>query len=326
MTAPRTLPCFAPPPSGHLPLKVVFAVSEQGVQAAAGDVFTAQELGAALARRNGWAIEYRPLGESWYDLRGVDVLIAMREDYDLRAIRGAAVNLIKVAWARNWFERWCEQPWAREYDLLLASSRLAAQFMAERLGKLPRLLRIATNPERFASSHSATPALDYVFTGSYWQSERDIVAALTAMPPGLRGAVYGKHWDQVPELAQLNRGFMPYERLHEVYRQAAIVIDDANHVTKAWGAANSRVFDALAAGCLVITNSATVSEEVFGGSLPVYHSPAQLRDLLQRYVEDPAAREARALELRQQVMQKHLYRHRAFELGLYLSALMKDKD
>jgi hypothetical protein len=40
-----------------------------------------------------------------------------------------------------------------------------------------------------------------------------------------------------------------------VYRQAAIVIDDANHVTKTWGAANSRVFDALAAGCLVITNS-----------------------------------------------------------------------
>lgn len=326
-TATRTPPCFPQAAPGHRPLRVVFAVTEQDTRTAAGDVFTAQELGAALASRYGWVIEYRPRGESWYDLSGADVLIAMLDDYDLRAIHGATASLIKVAWARNWFERWCEHPWAREYDLLLASSRLAAQFMAESLGKLPRLLRIATNPERFASStHATTPALDYVFTGSYWQSERDVVAALAAVPHGLRGAVYGKHWDQVPELSHLNQGFTPYEQLPKVYQQAAIVIDDANHVTKAWGAANSRVFDALAAGCLVITNSATVSEEVFGGRLPVYQSPAQLRDLLEHYVKDSAARETLALELRQQVMQKHLYRHRAFELGLYLSALIKDKD
>jgi hypothetical protein len=36
--------------------------------------------------------------------------------------------------------------------------------------------------------------------------------------------------------------------------KTVVGIDDANHVTKIWGAANSRVFDALAASCHVIIN------------------------------------------------------------------------
>lgn len=67
----------------------------------------------------------------------------------------------------------------------------------------------------------------------------------------------------------LYRGFVKYDELPSVYAQSRLVIDDANHQTKTWGAANSRVFDALAAGCLIITNSQSVSDEVFGDLLPV---------------------------------------------------------
>jgi hypothetical protein len=42
----------------------------------------------------------------------------------------------------------------------------------------------------------------------------------------------------------------------KLYKDAKIVIDDANHVTKPWGSINSRVFDATSAGALVITNGA----------------------------------------------------------------------
>ena len=193
-------------------MKLAFAVTEVGPDAAAGDYFTALELGTGLQARYGWRIEYRPKGDDWYDLAGVDLLVAMVEDYELPAIRHAAPGLITIAWARNWFERWCDHPWIADYDLHLASSRRAADFMSQRIGKRVRLLRIATNPERFNSDHRpATPSLDYVFTGNYWQSERDIVAALEmlqALPTPLRGAIYGKHWDSVPALADLNRGFV----------------------------------------------------------------------------------------------------------------------
>ena len=226
---------------------------------------------------------------------------------------------VKVAWARNWFERWCDRAWFGGFDLYLASSQLAARYIGRRHGKLARVLRIASNPERFNIDHRpAVPALDYVFTGSYWGAERDIVAALAAVPESLRGALYGKHWESQPQLQRLYKGFVHYEALPEVYRNAAIVIDDANHVTREWGAANSRVFDALAAGCLVITNSESVSREVFGGELPVYRSAEELVALLFRYINDPASRIALQERLHRLVLAEHSYAQRAGQLRLLL--------
>jgi GT2 family glycosyltransferase len=306
------------------PLRLAFAVTETGDDAAAGDLFTAMELGAALARRFGWHIDYLPQGPGWYALAGVDVVVAMVDEFDPRRIHGHHARLVRVAWARNWFERWCDRPWAGSYDLYLASSQRSARYLSERTGSLARLLRIATNPQRFhADSRPAEPPLDYVFTGSYWGVDRDITPALGAMPPALRGAIYGKHWQTHAQLAALDRGFVPYADLPAVYRQAAVVIDDANHVTKAWGAANSRVFDALAAGCLVVTNSESVSDEVFDGQLPVYQSPADLARLVSHYVQDAAARAALVQQLRSQVLARHSYEHRAMEFRLHLDAFLK---
>lgn len=311
-----------------MPFRLAFAVSEIGPEAAAGDYFTALELGSALQARFGWLIEYLSkdaLGDrGWYDLVGIDLLIVMVDEYELPAIRQASSRLITIAWTRNWFERWCERPWITEYDLHLASSRRAAGLIAQRSGKLASLLRIATNPTRFNSEgRPSYQSLDYVFTGHFWQTSRDIVDALLSLPPHYRGAIYGKNWEQVPALAHLHHGFVPYEQIHEVYRQAVIVIDDANHVTKAWGAANSRVFDALAAGCLVITNSRSVSDEVFSGRLPVYENPQDLGKQLEYYLKHKNDRNGLLEDLRGVVLARHTYTHRAIELGLHLRSSRK---
>jgi hypothetical protein len=302
-----------------LPLRVVFAVTEVGEDAAAGDLFTAMELGAALAKRFGWQVDYRPQGDAWYALAGVDVVIAMVDDFDPRCIHGSHPGLVKVAWARNWFERWCERAWFGAFDLCLASSQLSARYVSSQLGKLANILRIGTNPQRFTSDNRPqVPSLDYVFTGSYWGSDRDVASALGALSQELRGAIYGKNWQAHPHLARLDKGFVRYADLPDVYRRAAIVIDDANHVTKAWGAANSRVFDALAAGCLVITNSESVSADAFDGVLPVYRSSDDLVQLVSHYANDQASRTKLQERLRNLVLAKHCYAHRAFEFGWHL--------
>lgn len=303
-------------------LTAAFAVTKSGAGAVAGDYFTALELGLALSSRYGWNAIYLPRGESWYDLTGIDVLVVMLHDFDLRNIREAKPNLVTIGWARNWFESWCENPAVSDYDLLLASSLKAARFMSERTGKLVHVMRIATNPKRFDFNlRSILPTWDIVFTGSYWHSDRDIVDALVELPNHLRIAVFGKHWEHVHKLAKWHKGFVPYEQLHSVYSQTAIVIDDSNHVTKEWGAANSRVFDALAAGCLVITNSASVSDEVFDGLLPVYRNPTHLAELVEMYLEDEEARLSLQKRLRDIIIKMHQYKHRAIELGLKLGNL-----
>jgi len=305
-------------------IKVAFAVTEIGPHAVAGDYFTAIELGNALKDRFGWQIEFRALGDNWYDLSGIDLFIAMVDDYELPSIRNAKPDLLKVAWARNWFERWSFRSWIGDYDLLLGSSTKAVDFLSQQLKTRARLLRIATNTRRFAIGGREKPSsLDFVFTGSYWQSQRDMVDALSRLPKRFRGAIYGKHWEQVPSLAHLDRGFVPYEQIHEVYQQASIVIDDANHVTKDWGAANSRVFDALAAGCLVISNSQSVSDEVFDGLLPVYQTPANLERLLDDYLTNQAKRDQLQEQLQKLVLQRHSYKHRALEFSVYIRSLGK---
>jgi len=59
-----------------MPIRLAFAVTETGPAAAAGDYFTALELGTALSARYGCEVEYLPKGESWYALADVDVLVA----------------------------------------------------------------------------------------------------------------------------------------------------------------------------------------------------------------------------------------------------------
>ena len=65
-----------------------------------------------------------------------------------------------------------------------------------------------------------------------------------------------------------------------------IVIDDANHVTAPWGSVNSRVFDALAAGALVISNGHLGVAETFGAAFPTFSTAADLRTLLKHYLDN----------------------------------------
>lgn len=299
-------------------MKITFAVTEIGPKAAAGDYFTALELGSALTERFGWVVECLPEA-SWYENNDTDVLVSMLDRFNPRLLANQA-EITTVAWARNWFDSWASCPWLAEYDLLLSSSERGARLMSEHARKLCSILRIATNPKRFdCSSRTSIPSLDYVFTGSYWGVSRDVINALSEIPKSLRGGIYGKNWDNHVSLSHLYRGFVQYAELSGIYAQSRLVIDDANHQTKDWGAANSRVFDALAAGCLVITNSQTVSEEVFDGLLPVYQSPEHLSDLIRYFTAKPKNYESLQSKLRSLVLKHHLYRHRALILKLKLA-------
>lgn len=304
--------------------RVVFAVTETGPNASAGDLFTAIELGSALEKAFGWIVEYRPRGEAWYTLDGIDVVVAMVDAYNPRLITQAHPGLVKVAWARNWFERWCDREWHDEYDFYFASSDLSANYIRSRTGVNAGILRIATNPEKFdASLRSPSPIIDFVFTGSYWNADRDIEKALMCIPKELKGEVYGKNWEKVPALKKFFKGFVPYNSIPEIYRHSIIVLDDANHVTKPWGSVNSRVFDALAAGCLVITNSRLASEDAFGGKLPFYESPEELGEILLHFLHNQQARQTLIDELRGRVLAEHTYSHRAYsfrdQLASYLN-------
>ncbi len=62
-----------------------------------------------------------------------------------------------------------------------------------------------------------------------------------------------------------------------------IVIDDANHVTEPWASVNSRVFDSLACGTLVLTNGKAGVSEILS-VVPTFSTVEELQSTMNYYL------------------------------------------
>jgi len=300
------------------PLKIAFTVSENGENASAGDYFTALEFGEAL-QKFGWQISFlsRKGSGYWYKVgEDVDVLISLLDSFDPRRIRCRNKSLIKIAWPRNWFDRWVSHPGFSDYDIVFAPSKTALEYVKEKSEKNPFLLPIATNPERFNGTVPKQKEYmsDYCFTGSYWNDPRDIMEMLEPKTIPYKFKLYGKNWDKNDKFKKYYHGFINYSNLPKVYSSTKIVIDDANKATKNYGAVNSRVYDAIVSGALVLTNGEKGSKETFNGKLPVFKSKKELNQLIKYYLSNEDERIVKVKELQKFVLKNHTYQNRALTL------------
>lgn len=299
------------------PLKIAFAVTENGENAVAGDYFTGLEFGEAM-KKLGWEISFlsQKTG-NWYRIDAdVDVLISLLDRYDARKIKSLNKFLIKIAWPRNWFDRWVSNPGFSDYNIILANSKVASEYIKRKSGKNPILMLLATNSERFNRTISSREeySCDYCFTGSYWNVPREIIEMLDPEKLPYKFNLYGKNWDKIDKFKKYNKGFIKYSNLPEVYASTKIVIDDANIATKDYGAVNSRVYDALASGALVLTNGKKGANETFNGELPVFKSKDELNSLIRYYLSNKTERTLKVNKLKKFVLKSHTYENRASTL------------
>lgn len=303
-------------------VRIAFAVSEVSDKTPAGDYFTALELARELAARHGYECVFLPR-DDWYNLQDVDVVIAMVDGYRPSQIGAARSDIVAVAWLRNWFERWITFAEMNLFDAIWVSSDLAAEAFRERFNRPVEVVRIATAADRMqAGIETEGLASDICFTGSYFGSPRQISEALDPVSyvPWKLG-IFGHGWGAFDHLAEYLRGPKPYSSMPDIYASTKIVIDDANLTTIAWGSVNSRVFDALAAGTLVITNSRTASDDAFDGLLPVYTDRDDLTRQIHNYLSQPRERHALAEKLRRIVTEQHSYAVRADQVATLLASL-----
>lgn len=305
-------------------LVVGLVVTENVPDTTAGDYFTAMELAMSL-RKFGYKIKYlsRRGEKDWYDVGvDVDVVIALLDAYDITKIYNAKPDVVKIAWARNWFDRWCEREFFDAFDLVFASSRTACKYMEEHSNKKAILFPIATNSDRFNPINGIALkdeekdkfVSDYAFTGSYWNVKREIIDYLNPADLPYDCKIYGVNWEQIDKFKDCAQGFTLYQDMPKIYHNTKIVIDDANHVTKSYGAVNSRVFDALAAGTLIITNGVIGATETFNGLLPCFETPEEFNEKLKYYLENEKEREELVSKLQQFVLENHTYDVRANRL------------
>ena len=217
-----------------------------------------------------------------------------------------------IAWIRNWTERWLERPWFERIDVLLASSTASCDLVEERTGRRPILFPLATNPARFAPRAAGRRAhVDCVFTGNHWGEDRAIQAGLGARRrPDARRST-GATGSKVRTLASFSAGPGAYDDLPAVYASARLVLDDTQAPTLRYDAVNARVFDALAAGTLVLTNCAGGVRELFDEEFPVWDSPESLRAQRDALLADDERRAQLVARYRETVLARHTYEHRA---------------
>jgi len=197
------------------------------------------------------------------------------------------------------------------HDLVAVASRIDTSRIAAMTDRPTVTLLQATELERF----HRRPFADgdrLVFVGNSRGVVRRGVA--WAVAEGLRPQIAGSGWEQIlPEAPVADP--VPNHELPEVLNRAGAVLADHWDDMRERGYVSNRVFDALAAGSLVLSDRVAGMEDVLPG-VPRYSSQEQLGELTRRWL-DPARRSER-LELvasaQRVVAARHTFDRRLDEL------------
>jgi spore maturation protein CgeB len=205
------------------------------------------------------------------------------------------------------------------YDMVFVASDTFAAKLAEtcRVPVLP--LHQATNPDRFVPDATG-PAFDLLFVANTRGVRRQIIDDL--LPTRHDLAIIGKGWTSDMVDPRYVRGdFVPNSLLNRYYASARIVLNDHWPDMRDEGFLSNRLYDALASGAFVISDNAVGIDEEFEGSVATYRSREELRELIDRYIEDPDARRSEAERGRAIVLAHHTFAHRADRLLEAISEL-----
>lgn len=248
-----------------------------------------------------------------------DVVIHLWGRYEL-AVRPTQVNALWILYHPELVtDELCEK-----YDMVFAASDTLARRLSDRTGRVVRSLHQATDPERFRPTPGGPPH-ELLFVGNSRGTRRTIIDDVTPTSHDL--AVYGGGWaDDLLDPVYLRGTVVSNRDLPAYYSAADIVLNDHWLESAEAGMINNRLYDALAAGAFVISDSVAGLDEEFDGAVVTYTDPADLALIVERYLADPAGRNSVAERGRRSVLERHTISKRADELLDVLLPLVPVSD
>lgn len=303
---------FADGPNG----RIVFVVSTRSLDEGRGDLFVAVGLAKYLIRE-GWGVAFFPMSDWGGEIdAGASAVIVMLESFVPGLIPASAV---RIAWVRNWTEKWAELPYLDAFDEVWASSGSAADVLRARFDGDVRVIPIAADLELF-DVPAAPEQFELVTTVNDWGKPREILGAIDGLPEGtvVHWFGHGAHGSSAGRV--VHRGPVSYFSLPGLYAESTLVVDDVIGPAATYGMHNSRLFEAIAAGALPITNVELGLDELGLGALPHYHDADSLSTVIQRFRDDPSTRARVLAEVRAVVAARHSFAVRASEVSRHVTA------
>jgi glycosyltransferase involved in cell wall biosynthesis len=298
---------------------VVFAVYTTDLDLGRGDVYVAAGLGLALVEQ-GYGVQLVPRS-LWHTIDAGDVFVAMLPEVDPAF---APAGAWKVAWVRNETDAWAAADHLHTYDQVIASSRLSLARLTRVTERACGVVPIGVDTDLFVGGESVPRSRSVVSTAHHWGTLREVHAALMSLPDDADAVLLGNVSGKMPEgLGRWHRPPVSYFALPDVYRRAALVVDDMNATTRGYGSINSRFFEAAACGAFVVSNGSLGFADLGVTDVPRYRSPQELVRLVTDLRQDPDALERRAAKVQAHVRQHHDWRVRA---GQFLDAIGEGRD
>ncbi|MBD9698163.1 glycosyltransferase [Flavimobilis sp. GY10621] len=166
-----------------------------------------------------------------------------------------------------------------EFDLVYAASHRWARDMSERSGREVKVLLQATDVSRFAFP-DALPQIerDVIFVGQARRFEPRRVV-MDAIEAGIDVAVWGPRWEMHLPERHVMGSYLPNEELAAAYASAGVVLNDHWEDMASEGFISNRLFDIVASGGRAVSDYVEGIDEVFGGSVRIYSSVEELREL-----------------------------------------------
>ena len=296
---------------------VAMAVYTLDLSEGRGDVYVAVGRGRYLERL-GYEVVYLPR-DRWYDVpKGTEIYLALLDDVDLMQV---PVDVTRIAWIRNRTDDWRSSPSLALYDAVLCSSERSLEELRKSYPGPSGVLRIGVDAELFEAGSANAERSGAVTTVNLWGRERQLFRALRKCRLDFPLGIYGQERGLNEDLMACWKGPASFFALPSLYRQATVVLDDHNHTTQPYGNVNSRVYESLASGALVITNAALGLFEIGLGDVPTYTTPAELDTLIHRFLSAPKDAADLARKLQEVVLRDHTFERRARQFDSFVRDL-----
>jgi len=291
-------------PRGNL----LFMVSTADLSRGRGDLYVGLGLARGLSKA-GWGVSLWPTERMTEETPDdIDVAIVMVESF----VPGLVHERTHViAWVRNWTDAWAELPYLDRFSQIWCSSQDSADRMAEVYTGPIEVLPLGTDTELFRPREIERDQ-QVVTTANYWGVARGLTDALLALASRAQVTWFGANSRYLRLDAPIDhRDSIDYFSLPWVYSAWTVVIDDVIPSAARYGNQNSRLFDALACGAVVVTNERRGLADLGLDTVPAYTEPADLKRIAVRVLADPRATRALADDLAERVRERHSYDARA---------------
>jgi len=124
-----------------------------------------------------------------------------------------------------------------------------------------------------------------LFVGNSRRVYRKILRDL--LPTDHNLSVYGADWDRLIDKKYIKGKHIPNNELHQAYSSCKILLNDHWEDMREKGFISNRIFDGIACGAYIISDSVAGLDELFGNRVDTYNTTEELNQLIEKALANP---------------------------------------